>query len=149
MSHCPVPPRHGQGLAARDHMKNASIDGPLVLIVEGEALIALEIAQSFERAGARVVTARTLREAFFQVEHNVISGAILDHVFDSADVSVLCARLKSRGIPFVTYSTSKTFQGACHDGPHVSRLADPAVLVATLKRLFASGKFQSETPRTS
>jgi CheY-like chemotaxis protein len=130
-------------------MKNTSIDGRLVLIVESESLMAFEIAQSFESAGARVVTARTLRDAFFQVEHNVVSAAILDHVFGSADVSVLCARLKSRGIPFVTYSTSEKFQGACHDGPHVSRLADPAVLVAALERLFASGKFQSETLRTS
>jgi hypothetical protein len=64
-------------------------------------------------------------------------------------VSTLCARLKARGIPFVTYSTSETFQGACHDGPHVSRLADPAVLVATLNRLFASRKFQMATLRTS
>jgi CheY-like chemotaxis protein len=129
-------------------MKNTSIDGRLVLVVESEALMALEIAQSFESAGARVVTARTLRDAFFQVEHNVVSGAILDHVFGSADVSVLCARLKSRRIPFVTYSTSENFQGACHDGPHVTRLADPAVLVTTLQGLLASGKFQTETLRT-
>lgn len=130
-------------------MKNTSIDGRLVLIVESEALMALEIAGTFVGAGAHVVTARTLCDAFFEVEHNVVSAAVLDHVFGSADVSVLCARLKSLGIPFVTYSTSETFQGACHDGPHVSRLADPAVLVATLDGLLASGKFQTETLRTS
>ena len=126
-------------------MKNTSIEGRLVLIVESEALVALEIAQSFESAGALVVNARTLRDAFFQVEHNVVSAAVLDHVFGTTDVSLLCARLKSRGIPFVTYSTSENFQGACHDGPHVSRLADPAVVVATLEALLASGKFQTET----
>lgn len=130
-------------------MKNTSFAGRLVLVVENEPLMAMEIARSLERAGAEVVTAKTLRDAFFQIEHNAVCAVILDHVFGSRDVSLLCARLKSRGIPFVTYSTCEYFQGACHDGPHISRLADPAVLVDTLEGLLASGRSQTETLPTS
>jgi CheY-like chemotaxis protein len=126
-------------------MKNATFAGRLVLVVESEAIMAMEIARSLERAGAKVVTAETLRDAFFQVEHNAVAAAILDHVFGSKDISLLCAQLKSRGIPFVTYSTCEHFQGACHDGPHISRMSDPAVLVDTLEGLLASRSSQTET----
>ena len=41
------------------------------------------------------------------VEHDGLSAAILDHALDDGNSSLLYARLKERGIPFVIYSGLK------------------------------------------
>ena len=44
------------------------LTGRSILIVEDEPLIALDIVQAFESAGARVVSTSTLRQALLLVE---------------------------------------------------------------------------------
>jgi len=41
----------------------SGLAGRLILVVEDEPLVALDIAQSFERAGARVITTRVRSDA--------------------------------------------------------------------------------------
>jgi DNA-binding response OmpR family regulator len=50
-----------------------------ILVAEDEPLIALDITQAFEEAGARVIRARTLNDAVLGVENPALSAAILDH----------------------------------------------------------------------
>jgi CheY-like chemotaxis protein len=53
--------------------------GRTILVIEDEPLIALDIRQAFEDAGATVVMARTLAAALVEAEDTSISAAIVDH----------------------------------------------------------------------
>jgi CheY-like chemotaxis protein len=85
-------------------MQRPSLDGRSILVVEDEPLIAMDIAQAFEATGAALTTTNTLHHAMILVEHDGLSGAILDHSLGDGDSSLLCTRLKERGIPFMIYS---------------------------------------------
>ena len=115
----------------------ASLTGRLILIAEDEPLIALEIMQGFEEEGARVIMARTLAEGLRAVEDPALSAAILDHALTDRDTSEICARMKKRNIPFVTYSGYDDLVGVCREGVHVNKPASMSVLVATVKSLLA------------
>ena len=77
------------------------LQGQSILLVEDEPLIAIDVAQAFENSGAAMTTTNTLRHALLLVEHDRLSGAILDHALGDGDSSLLCERLKQRGIPFM------------------------------------------------
>ncbi len=79
-------------------MQRTTLEGRSILIVEDEPLIALDIALEFEGTGAALTTTNTLDHAKVLVEHDGLSAAILDHALGDKDSSVLCARLKERGI---------------------------------------------------
>jgi DNA-binding response OmpR family regulator len=113
-------------------MSTASLAGRLILVCEDEPLIAIDIANAFTGAGARVVTARSLREALVAADDGALSAAILDHVLQDGDSSELCNRLKERNIPFVLYSGLSKFDGACSDAVHVTKPASPDVLVTAV-----------------
>jgi DNA-binding response OmpR family regulator len=120
-------------------MITASLAGRLILICEDEPLIALDIANAFTKAGARVVTARSLREALVAADDGALSAAVLDHVLQDGDSSELCERLKERNIPFVLYSGFSKVDGACSDAEHVIKPASPDVLVTTVLDLLRRG----------
>ena len=93
-------------------MQRPSLEGRSILIVEDEPLIVMDITQAFEVTGAALTTTNTLKHALILVEHDGLSGAILDHALAMANSSLLCARLKERGIPFMIYSGYDTVEGA-------------------------------------
>ena len=113
-------------------MKSASLAGRLILVCEDEPLVAIHVANAFTDAGARVVTARSVRDALAAIEGGILSAAILDHALSDGDSSLLCERLKEQGIPFVLYSGYSHLDGACGDAVHVSKPASPEVLVTTV-----------------
>lgn len=112
--------------------------GRVILIVEDEPLIAIDIKDNFEDAGAIAILARTLTAALVEVEKPSLSAAIVDHALGDGDSSELCDRLTKRNIPFVTYSGYSQLGAACNAGTHVNKPASPSVLVATVTRLLAS-----------
>jgi DNA-binding response OmpR family regulator len=116
-------------------MRRSALEGLSILIVEDEPLVAMDITQEFEAAGARVTTARTLEQAMILAELDGLSGAILDHSLGDGDSSRLCARLKQRGVPFVIYSGRNAVGGACKDAVHVRKPAAPEQLVAAMEKL--------------
>jgi DNA-binding response OmpR family regulator len=109
--------------------------GRLILVCEDEPLIALDIANAFTHAGARVATARSLRDALIAVEDGTLSAAILDHALGDGDSSELCERLKKRNIPFVLYSGFGDLGGACGEAVHVPKPGTPELLVTTMEGL--------------
>jgi DNA-binding response OmpR family regulator len=115
-----------------------SLAGRSILVVEDEPLIALAIERSFEAAGARVVTVRSLQSALDAVVHANPTAAIVDHVLPDGDSSELCERLKERGIPFVIHSGYSKLDGACNDGVVMPKPAHPEVLVTTVAGLLRS-----------
>lgn len=116
-------------------MKNW-LTGRLILIVEDEPLIACEIMQGFEDAGAKVIMARTLTDALRAVEDPDLSAAILDHGLGDGDSLTVCERMKQRDIPFVTFSGYDLDEDG-RGGVHVKKPASMSLLVATMKGLLA------------
>ena len=114
----------------------ALLTGRLILIAEDDPLIALEIVQGFEDAGARVIMAHTLPDALRAVEDPDLSAAILDHGLGDGDSHTVCERMKERDIPFVTFSGYDLDEDG-RGGVHVKKPASMSVLVATVKRLLA------------
>jgi DNA-binding response OmpR family regulator len=111
--------------------------GRVILLIEDEPLIALEIKQAFEAAGARTMSVRTLAAALLAVETPDLSGAIVDHALGDGDSSEICRRLKERDIPFVTYSGFGQLHGACAKADHINKPESPTVLVTTIAGLLA------------
>jgi hypothetical protein len=69
------------------------------------------------------------------VEHDGLSGAILDHALPDGDSSELCARLKERGVPFMIYSGFNTVGGGCAGAVHIAKPATEGALVAAMEGL--------------
>ena len=65
-------------------MSNASLAGCSILICEDEPLIAIDIADAFSNVGVRVVTVRSLAQAFIVIEDDAPSAVILDHTLSDA-----------------------------------------------------------------
>ncbi len=115
-------------------MQRPTLKGRSILIVEDEPLIAMDITQAFEGTGAALTTTNSLHQAMTLVEHDGLSGAILDHSLGDGDSCLLYARLKDRGIPFLIYSGFEQVEGAC-DAPRISKPAPSGELVAKMEKL--------------
>ena len=117
-------------------MTTKALDGRSILIVEDEPLIALDIADALQQAGAAVLTTDTLKHALVEVERPGIAGAIVDRALKDGDTTPLCERLNERGIPFMVYSGfSQTGRGACALAPHLEKPATDAQLVMAMVNL--------------
>ena len=58
----------------------------------------LNIRTALEDAGATVTATTTVRHALILVEHDGLSGAIMDHALADGDSTELCVRLKAKGV---------------------------------------------------
>jgi DNA-binding response OmpR family regulator len=116
-------------------MQRPSLEGRSILIVEDEPLIVMDITQAFEATGAALTTTNTLKHALILVEHDGLSGAILDHALGDENSFRLCARLTERGIPFMIYSGFDRVEGACKGALHLSKPATHGALVSAMEGL--------------
>ena len=97
--------------------------------MEDEPLIVMDISMAFENAGAHLTTTNTVKHAKLLVEHDGLSGAILDHALPDGDCTSLCTRLTERGVPFLIYSGFSTSEDdACKDAPRLKKPASHAQL---------------------
>jgi DNA-binding response OmpR family regulator len=117
-------------------MDSASLAGCSILICEDEPLIALDIADAFTDAGARVLTVRSLARALIAIEAEVPSAVILDHALSDGESSQLRERLKERNIPCALhsgYSAREHDRAADDKVVCVPKPASPQHLVATVE----------------
>src|SRR6476469_8223204 len=124
-------------------MKHPGLWGRSILVVEDELLIAMDIAAALEKAGAHATMTTTVRHALILVEHDGLSGAIMDHALSDGESTVLCARLNERGIPYISYSGYAAVSGADPTAPHITRPVAMDTLMSALEELLPS------TPRVS
>ena len=124
-------------------MKHSGLRDRSILVVEDELLIAMDIAGALEKAGAHATMTTTVRHALILVEHDGLSGAILDHALSDGDSTNLCARLKERGIPYISYSGYSTVSGADPTAPLIVKPVPMHTLLTALGELLPS------TPRVS
>ena len=125
-------------------MVRPSLEGRSILIVEDEPLIVMDITQEFEATGAALTSTNTLKHAVILVEHDGLSAAILDHALPDGDSSLLCARLKERGIPFLMYSGFNKVAAGCAGAPYIAKPAPQGALVAAMEGLIRGVSIPTE-----
>jgi DNA-binding response OmpR family regulator len=118
-------------------MEHPGLRGLSILVVENELLIALDIARALESAGANATMTTTARHAMILVDHDGLAGAIMDHGLTDGDSTAICARLKERGIPYISYSGYSSVAGADPDAPFISKPVNMNVLMSALEDLLA------------
>jgi DNA-binding response OmpR family regulator len=118
-------------------MEHPALRGRSILVVEDELLIAMDIAQALERAGANATMTTTVRHALILIEHDGLAGAIMDHALSDGDSTKLCMRLKERGIPYLSYSGYEPVEGASKDAPHIMKPVSMDTLMSAMEGLMA------------
>jgi len=78
--------------------------GRTILIVEDEALIALDIADTLTQRGARVIVTASVKTALEHVETGGISAAIVDRHLRDGLCTPVCKQLNELAIPFIMHS---------------------------------------------
>ena len=116
-------------------MSNASLADCSILICEDEPLIAIDIADAFSNVGVRVVTVRSLAQAFIVIEDDAPSAVILDHALSNCESSQLCAYLKERNIPYVLHSGYANPDVAADAAVILTKPAAPQLLVRVVEGL--------------
>ena len=102
-----------------------------VLIVEDEALVAMELARVLTEAGAQVVgPAGNIEEALDLVSRKPIDRAVLDINLGGRLVTPVARALTAKAIPFV-YLTGYQEPGVS-DGPVLRKPATPELLLGAL-----------------
>lgn len=108
-----------------------------VLIVEDDALLALDIAHQMSDAGFEVVgPATSVAKALRLVAEIGCDVAILDVNLGKETGAPVALELKARGTPFVVLSgySSEQHPAAFQGAPFLAKPARPDVLVAMLRK---------------
>jgi DNA-binding response OmpR family regulator len=104
-------------------MHDLPLSGHSILVVEDEPLIALDLRQTLEKAGAYVFAATHLSQALPLAWHPDLSAALVDYRLGDEDSAALCSSLEQRGVPFIFYSGYDDMKQLW---PHAVRLPKPA-----------------------
>ena len=104
-------------------MQNLPLSGIAILVVEDEPLVALDLRQTLESAGAYVFAATQLAHALQLAGHPDISAAVLDYRLADRDCTPICTLLSERSVPFVFYSGYDDARELWPDAAHVQKPA--------------------------
>ena len=116
-------------------MEPSPLRGRSILVVEDEPLIALDIVDCFQQAGASVYSAHNLRDGLRLAHHPDLSAAVVDFGLGDGDGAGLCGLLKERGVPFVLHTGYSHPGEACQSGVLIPKPAAPVELVKTVEGL--------------
>ena len=106
-----------------------TLKGARILVVEDEALIALEVQASLTDAGAQVIgPSLTLAEAFALACRETLSAAVLDVRLGRDTVGPVARQLAARGIPFLFYTGQVETDSIRAEWPHCKIISKPASL---------------------
>jgi CheY-like chemotaxis protein len=116
-------------------MDHPTLRGRSILVVEDDPIVAMDILTALELAGANATTTTTVHHALLLAEHDGLAAAIMDHALSDGDSTQLCARLKARGIPYVSYSGYAPVEGASEDSVFIAKPVSMDVLMNALEGL--------------
>lgn len=110
-----------------------SLSDQHVLVVEDEAVVALELSRVLAAAGARVIgPAGTIEEAMALLDAHPIDRALLDVNLGGRPITPVATALRRQGIPFV-YLTGYQ-EPEVDDGPILRKPVPANVLIGALAR---------------
>lgn len=109
---------------------------PRVLLIEDEALIALDIEMALRQAGVEeILTVFTVHEALGTLDKQSVSAAILDLHLAEGSSHEVARRLHSTGIPFMFSSGDAAGVAEFDNVPIVTKPFSSEIIVAALGRL--------------
>jgi DNA-binding response OmpR family regulator len=115
---------------------------PLVLLLEDEAIIALDLQDELQEAGFAVAGPfRTCASALEWLRTGTPDTAILDTVLKDGPCRDIAMELDRRGVPFIIYSGHREDSDHFGEFPHVTWLekpVPPSVLVEACSHLLAT-----------
>jgi CheY-like chemotaxis protein len=126
-------------------MENLALSGRSILVVEDEPLIALDLRQSLESAGAYVFASTQHPHALQLAGHPDLSAAVLDYRLGQEDTSAICARLEERGVPFMFYSGYDDMRKQWPHAVRVPKPASPPELIQAVKEMLRSSIDQTRS----
>jgi DNA-binding response OmpR family regulator len=130
-------------------MVEAPLRGARILIVEDEAIIALELKYILTEAGACVIGPARTMEAALRLAHNPdLAAAVLDVQVGPEPVFAVAKRLAQRHVPFIFHTGHANRERLSSGWPEALVLTKPATseeLVLALARLVLSDKADRTT----
>ena len=110
-----------------------------LLLVEDEALILLDVADTLQSAGiAEVVTAASVPEALAALDHGRFDAAVTDlHLGRSGWSYDVARKLTAEGIPFVFMSGTAEVADGFRTVPLITKPFSPDQLIAALLQVTA------------
>lgn len=82
--------------------------GRTILVLEDEALIALEISLALGAAGAQALCAKTVAAALTLIDRHPLSAAIVDFRLDTDGADPAIKALEDRNVPYMFYTGYRT-----------------------------------------
>jgi CheY-like chemotaxis protein len=103
---------------------SCALDGRTILVAEDEPLVGLDIADTLQAAGAKIVRALKLEDAVNLARTAELSAAILDINLVGEDCLPVCQLLADRNIPFVfnTGYSERPVLEKWPDAPHLKAI---------------------------
>ena len=107
-----------------------------VLVADSYSFVVVLVAETLRRAGYRVSTASTVREALACLNDHSVDAAIIDRVLDVAALDVM-DRLGALGMPFSVLTADRSGRGwGVHKAaPTLRKPATPEQIVDAVGRL--------------
>ena len=115
-------------------MERSPLDGCSILVVEDEPLIAMNIEFAFERCGADVAVASSVKDASFLVDEGFSLG-ILDHGLPDGQGTELYELFHELGVPFIIYTGHEVPEGVRNGGVVVPKPARAEYLLTVAEDL--------------
>jgi CheY-like chemotaxis protein len=114
----------------------AALEGRRVLVVEDEALVAMELADVLERQGCRVIgPAASVAQALALLAERRLDAALLDLNLNGEPGLPVAVALSERGVPFVVvsgYSEDQASAPALRPAPRLTKPVRHRELVQVL-----------------
>lgn len=133
----------GDGERDDERLKLIALDtavrGKCILVIEDEAMVALDLMDCLQEHGAQVLLADTLETAIELAERSELAAAVVDFELHGANGTAICNRLSERGVPFAFYTGRPSAE--LRRWPKAPALAKPcscAEIVGTLNCLLRS-----------
>lgn len=109
-----------------------------VLVIEDDALIAIDLCDALEQTGYRVAgPARTIQDAHLLLDEQTPTVAVVDIRLKDGPCTSIVRELRSRGVPFVVHSASRRDDAVADflDAPWCPKPAWPHDLLVLLDAL--------------
>lgn len=119
------------------------LEGKTIMVVEDEALVALDLALTVEDAGAEVAgPCYRLSSALDMARRTEIDGAVLDVDLHGETVLPLAHDLQDRGVPFIFHTGRADLAALARDFPRAPicvKPSSPERLLDCLRNALAGG----------
>lgn len=127
-------------------MASSRLSGRAILVVEDEAFLRLDLADTLHAVGARVVCAAAASEALSALASTQLSAAVLDVRLRDGDCAPVCQSLRERNVPFLFYTGCQDVPDGYAGVPIIAKPAPLARLIEALEAL-CQGPSELQTSR--